>query len=257
MFAYLPIGIQVYLYVLALTVGTFLGSALNCLAWRMVRGLNWSRGRSLCPHCGHTLQFFDLIPVLSYLLLKGRCQYCGQRISPRYLLSELLLGICFASLLWRFGLTLQAANAALLCGCLLCLSLVDLEIQIIPNRFLWIPAIARIGQLTLEDRLSSGILPALLFGGSLLLFSLMMDKLLGRNTLGGGDIKLIALLGLYFSIPECLFLLIAACLLGIGGAMILKIKPGTPFPFGPYLSLAAWLTLLFGSPIADWYLSLF
>lgn len=257
MFAYYPIGIQVYLYVLILTLGAFLGSALNCLAWRMARGIKWSKGRSLCPHCGHSLQALDLIPVFSFLLLKGRCRYCGQRISPRYLLSELLLGICFSSLLWRFGLSLQTANAALLCGCLFCLSLVDLEIQIIPNRFLWIPALARLWQLATEDRLCSGILPALLFGGGLLLFSLMMDKLLGKDTLGGGDIKLIALLGLYFSIPECLFLLIAACLLGIGGAMILKIKPGTPFPFGPYISLAAWLTLLFGSPITAWYLGFF
>lgn len=257
MFAYLPIGIQAYLYILALTLGAFLGSALNCLAWRMARGIQWSKGRSLCPHCGHALRMLDLIPVLSFLLLRGRCRYCGQRISPRYLLSELLLGICYASLLWRFGLTLQAAVAALLCGCLLCLSLVDLEMQIIPNRFLWIPALARTGQLILEKRLFSGILPALLFGGGLLLFSLLMDKLLGRDTLGGGDIKLIGLLGLYFSIPECLFLLIAACLLGIGGATLLKIKPGTPFPFGPYISLAAWLTLLFGSPIAAWYLNLF
>lgn len=257
MLSFLPFSLKLYLSLLTFGLGAFFGSALNCLAYRMVHQLKWSRGRSFCPHCGHTLSPRDLIPLLSYGLCRGKCRYCGLKIPSRYLVTELILGSCFVSILWRFDLTFQAVSAAVLCGCLLCLSLVDLDIMIIPNRFLLIPALLRIVQLLLEDRLLSGLLPGAGFGLGLFLFSLAADALLQCETLGGGDIKLMALLGLYFSVAECFFLLILACLLGILSAITRKIKPGTPFPFGPYLSIAAWLTLLFGSQATAWYLSSF
>lgn len=257
MFPFLPFSLKLYLSLLALGLGAFFGSSLNCLAYRMVCNLQWSKGRSRCPHCSHTLGAADLIPVISYCLRRGKCRYCGQKIALRYLVTELALGVCFVSLLWRFGLTLQTLSAAVLCGCLLCLSLVDLDTQIIPNRFLLIPGLLRMGQLALEHKLLSGLLIGLIFGGGLLLLTLVMDKLLGAESLGGGDIKLVALLGLYFSIPECFFLLILACCLGLFAAFAQKIKAGVAFPFGPYISVAAWLTLLIGSPVTTWYRNLF
>lgn len=88
MFDYLPTGAKIYLYVLAFVVGAFFGSGLNCLAWRMARDQKWSSGRSVCPSCGHTLTLPDLIPVVSWLALGGKCRHCGQKISPRYVLAE-------------------------------------------------------------------------------------------------------------------------------------------------------------------------
>lgn len=257
MFDYLPFAAKLYILALVFLFGAVMGSALNCLAYRMVHKKKWAKGRSICPHCHHVLGPKDLIPVLSYLLLKGKCRYCGAKLEKRYVLTEAFLGLVFVSLVLCYGLTVHTAVYAVLCACLFALSLVDLDIQIIPHRFLVIPAAVQLVHLALHGHFLSGILPAVIFGGGLLAVSLIMDKVLKKETMGGGDIKLMALLGLYFSIPECLLLLILACAFGIVIAMILKAKAGTAFPFGPALSLAAWVTLLVGHPIIHWYLGLF
>ena len=258
MFEYLPIAVKVYILVVAGMTGTILGSGLNCLAYRIVHEQKWSNGRSACPHCGHVLGVWDLIPVVSFLLLKGKCRYCGEKLARRYVLAEAFLGACYVTLVLRFGFTFDALSAIVLCSCLFALSMVDLDIQIIPDRFLVIPAVVRLIQLGLEGQLLSGLIPALTFGGGLLVMSLILDKVLKMESMGGGDIKLMAVLGLFFTVPECLLLLIMACLSGIVIATILmKIKDDTPFPFGPALSLAAYATLLVGEPIITWYLGLF
>ena len=262
MLAYLPTHIVVYLYVLAAVLGAVLGSGLNCLSYRLAREQKWSgKARSVCVHCGHTLASKDLIPVLSFLFLKGKCRYCGKKLSRRYVLTELLLSLIFISLLWRYGLTVSILTPAVLCCCLFCLSLVDLDTQIIPDRFLVIPALCRAAELLLVGGvkgLISGIIPGLIIGGAVLALSLIMDKVLKKDTMGGGDIKLLALLGMFFTIPECLLLVMIACVVGIVMASILmKLDSETPFPFGPALSIATVVTMLVGSPIVNWYLSLF
>jgi len=261
MLEFLPTHIKIYLYILTFIFGALMGSALNCLAYRMARQQKWSSGRSVCPDCGHTLGLLDLIPIFSWVFLKGKCRYCGAKVSVRYLMTELLMGSCFVSLLWRFDLSLQTVSALVLCGCLFCLSLVDLETQIIPNRFLIIPALTQDIVLLMDEGISgllAGILPGLILGGGVLIISLIMDKVLKKDTMGGGDIKLLAVLGLFFTVPECLLLLVLACIIGIVMASVLmKVNSETPFPFGPALSVAAWVTLLVGSPIIRWYLNLF
>lgn len=258
MFPFLPQWVKVYICAVAFLCGSVMGSALNCLAYRIVHEQKWSGGRSKCPHCSHVLSVMDLVPVLSFLLLKGRCRYCGAKLDKRYVLAEAFLGLCYVTLVLRFGLSLETLSALVLCSCLLALSLVDLDIQIIPDRFLLIPAAVRLVQLGLEGRLLTGLVPALVFGGGLLVLSLIMDKVLEKESMGGGDIKLMAVLGLYFTVPECLLLLILACVSGIVIASVLmKIRDDTPFPFGPALSLAAYVTLLVGEPIVSWYLGLF
>ena len=258
MFQFLPLSAKLYIGALAFLLGAVMGSALNCLAYRIAREQKWSHGRSLCPACGHPLSLPDLVPVFSWLLLRGKCRHCGAKISPRYVITEVLLGLGFVSMLLRFGLSFDAFSGAVLVACLLALSLVDLEIQIIPDRFLLIPAAVRLVQLAVEGRLLSGILPGLIFGGGLLVLSLVMDKILKKDSMGGGDIKLMAVLGLFFTIPECLLLLVMACVCGIFmAAILMKLDSDTAFPFGPALSIAAWLTLLFGEAITGWYLGLF
>lgn len=257
----LPTFAVVYITVLAGVLGLIMGSGLNCLAYRMARNQKWSGGRSVCPHCGHPLGAADLVPLMSWLFLRGRCRYCHEKISWRYPASEALMAVCFISVVWRFGLTFQTLSVLILCGCLFCLSLIDLETQIIPDRFLLIPAVVRILQLAAQGGLSglwNGVWPGLALGGGVLMISLVMDRLLHKDTMGGGDIKLLAVLGLYLSFPECLLMLMTACVAGIILALALqKARPGTPFPFGPALSLAGWASLLFGEGIVHWYLGLF
>lgn len=257
----LPAPTAAYLLILAGLLGLVMGSALHCLAYRLAREQKWSGGRSVCPKCGHTLGALELIPLFSWLIQRGKCRHCGDKISWRYPASEVLLALVFVSVLWRFGLSLQTVSALVFCACLFALSIVDLEIQIIPDRFLLIPAVVRIAQLLYEGGFSglwTGIWPGLAIGGGILALSLVMDKVLHKESMGGGDIKLLAVLGLYLSFPECLLMLVIACVAGLIIALLLqKAKPDTPFPFGPALSLAGWLTLLFGSGIVNWYLALF
>lgn len=260
-FSIYPPAVCAYLLTLAGVLGLVMGSALNCLAYRMARGEKWSGGRSHCADCGHELKAPDLVPLFSYLFLKGKCRYCGKKISPRYILTEALLAVVYISVVARFGLTFQCLSALVLVSCLFCLSLIDLETQIIPDRFLLIPAVVRLVQLTVEGGLMglwNGLWPGLALGGAVLVLSLVMDKLLHKDTMGGGDIKLLAVLGLFFSFPACLLMVLIACVAGIVIALLLqKAKPDTPFPFGPALSLAGWVTLLAGDWIVGWYLGLF
>ena len=257
----LPAPTAVYLLILAALLGLVMGSALHCLAYRMARQQKWTGGRSACAHCGHALSAMDLVPLLSWLLLRGKCRYCGEKISWRYPAAEALLAVVFVSILWRFGLSFQTVSALIFCACLFALSIVDLEIQIIPDRFLLIPAVVRLLQLIVEGGLTglwNGIWPGLAIGGSVLILSLVMDKLLHKDTMGGGDIKLLAVLGLFLSFPECLLMVVIACVAGLVIALLLqKAQPDTPFPFGPALALAGWVTLLFGEGIVGWYLGLF
>jgi leader peptidase (prepilin peptidase)/N-methyltransferase len=262
----LPLALRMYILALAALVGLVLGSAFNCLAYRLVHNQRWGGGgRSQCPGCGHVLGPADLVPLFSYLFLRGKCRYCGQRISPRYPAAELTMALVLVSLLLRFDLTWEALEAAILCSCLFCLSLVDLDSQIIPDGFLAVGALARLAFLVITNGFTGALLPAvwyslwhgLVLGGAVLALSLFMDKVLGRESMGGGDIKLLFVLGLYFDLPGCFFLVILACVLGIALAMTLGAKKDIPFPFGPALSLAAWVTLLFGEAVTGWYMGLF
>ncbi len=257
--------VAVYLILLCALLGLIMGSALNCLAYRIVHNEKWSGGRSHCPECGHVLSPADLVPLFSYLFLKGKCRYCGKKISPRYPIAEALLAIVFISLLLKYDLSLETAELMVLCACLFCLSLVDLDIQIIPDRFILIPIAARLAYLLIThgftmDGLSAiwySLWHGLILGGGVLILSLIMDKVLHKESMGGGDIKLLFVLGLYFDLPCCGLMVLAACILGILLAAVLGAKKGIAFPFGPALAASGWLTLLFGQAITGWYLGLF
>ena len=256
----------VYLLVLYAVLGLVMGSALHCLAWRIAHGQRWAAGsRSQCPACGHTLAARDLVPLFSWLFLRGRCRYCGARIPARYPAAEGCLAAVYVSLLLRYGLCAETLLYTVLCSCLFCLSLVDLDTQEIPNRFLAVAACAQLVYLVWRHGFTPAALAAvwyslwhgLVLGGSVLLLSLVLDKVLHKESMGGGDIKLMAVLGLYFDLPCSLLLLIVACVLGILLALVLHTARGKAFPFGPALSAAAWLVLLVGAPVTQWYLGLF
>lgn len=257
----LPTGAVIYIAVLVALFGLVMGSALNCRAYRMANKKSWTKGHSICPKCSHELKAKDLVPLFSYVFLGGKCRYCRSPIPVRYPLTELILAACYTALLFRFDLTIQLIVCMILVSCLFTLSLIDLDIQIIPDRFLLIPALFRIAQLLYEGGFAAlwhALIPALIFGGGLLVISLVMDKVLGKESMGGGDIKLMALLGLFFTIPECLLLLVLACVIGlVMAAVLVKLKSGKPFPFGPALSIAAFITLLVGQAVTGWYLGLF
>ena len=262
MLEYLPTSVVILLAVLFAVLGLVLGSGLNCLALRMAAGEKWAGAqRSACPHCHHTLAPLELIPLVSWLAQKGKCRHCGAPISMRYPITEATLAAVFVGLLLKYGVTPAIVSPLVFCCCLFTLSLVDLDTQIIPDRFLVIPILVRAAELLLTGGLPAlgrGILPGLIIAGAVLVLSLIMDKVLKKDTMGGGDIKLLFVIGMYLSLPQCLLMVMAACIVGIAmGTVILKAGKDTAFPFGPALSIAAVITLFAGDPIVSWYLSLY
>lgn len=257
--SYLDTTALVYLLVLCVILGLCMGSALNCLAWRIANKKSWTKGKSICPACRHELHTRDLIPLLSYIFSKGKCRYCGEKISPRYPLTELGLAVIFVAVFLRYGFTLYTLDIMVLASCLFTLSLIDLDTMKIPDRFLIIPAVCQLVYAYYYGGFASvwyALWHGLTLGGAVLLISLFMDKVLKKESMGGGDIKLLFVLGLFLDLPECLLLLVFSCVLGLVIALLLR-RSEKAFPFGPALSAGMLLTLMVGAPIVNWYLGLF
>ncbi len=255
---YPPVFTAYVTFLFALT-GAVMGSFLNCWAMRYAKGERYPRGRSACPRCGHVLSALELVPVLSWLALRGRCRHCHERISVRYPVTELLGAGLFVSAFLRFGLTLYTAELVLLFAVLMLLSFIDYDTMELPGAPMVVALVLWCAFLLThpdwKSRAVRGVLTALAVGAAILAISLLMDKLLGRESMGGGDIKLYALVTLYLGPWPTLLTVIISCLLGLVFALLFKRKDN-PFPFGPSISLAAALTLLFGGPVIDWYAGL-
>lgn len=249
--------ILIYCCVLAGLLGAVMGSFLNCAAWRVAHHESFLKGQSRCPSCGHTLTAGELVPVFSWLIQKGRCRACGARISVRYPLTELFFAAVTVLTLLRFDLTVECLRNYIFFCCLFCLSLVDLEIFEIPDGCHIISAAAWLLALPFTGWSGAwkNLLAAVLFGGGVLLLSLVMDKVLGRESLGGGDVKLIAVAGLYLGLAGSLLMLILACVLGLIFAAARK-RAGEPIPFGPSIAAACAVTLLYGDGVINWYTQL-
>ena len=246
--------------VLAALLGAVFGSFLNCAAFRIARGEPFTKGRSRCPNCGHDLGVLDLIPIASWIFLGGKCRYCKTKIPVRYLLAEVTFAAVTVVCLLRFDLTVLCVRNWIFLCCLFCLALVDLEKFEIPDGCLIIAAVAWALALPFtgdwKQTLLKGLIAAVVFGGGMLLISLAMDRALKKESLGGGDIKLFAVVGLYLGIVGTLFSVILACILGLLLGLARKTEKGGQIPFGPAIALSAALTLLFGSGLIERYLSL-
>ncbi len=247
----------IYFSFLAIVCGLIFGSFICCASSRYVAGVPWLRGRSHCDACGHTLGLRDLVPVLSFLALKGRCRYCGNRIPRDCIFSELLLAGVFLLCLLRFDVTPELARALLLCGVLLAISLIDFATYTIPNGLL----LFAIGVWVVFLPFCGGFLQGLVgaFGISLplLLLVLLMERLLQKDAMGGGDIKLLFVTGLFLGIGGNFLNLMFSCVLGLLFALLAGKKKDVAIPFGPAIAGGTVLTLLVGEPILAWYFSLF
>lgn len=255
--------ILIYSIVVAFIFGTCMGSFLNCVAWRCVRGESFLKGRSHCTSCGHELGFKDLIPVLSWLSTGGKCRYCGAKVSARYPLTEIAFGLITVICLLKFDLTVLCLRNYIFLAVLFVLTLTDIDDMIIPDGCHIVAVIAWIAA---EPFLFDGwkgvishVAAALIYGGGLLAVSLILDRIMGRDTLGGGDIKLIAVTGLYLGMIGNLFTLMLSCIMGLIFNAIIKRSSGDgdrAFPFGPWIAGAAAIMLLFGDPLINWYQNL-
>ena len=253
-------GLLIYFSIIALLFGAAMGSFLNCAAWRIAHGESFLHGRSHCPSCGHVLGVMDLIPVFSWLMLKGRCRYCHAKVSARYELTEIIFSLLTLTVLLRYDLTVECLRNYILICCLFCLSLVDLETLTIPDGCLILPLAAWIftAPFLYERWQTAGIdlLTGFLCGAVMLGLSLAMDAVLKRESMGGGDIKLYALAGIYLGPVRTLFMVLCSCVLGLAAAGLTGRRRGEAFPFGPAIAAASAGMLFWGQPLADWYLGL-
>lgn len=245
-------------YLFVFFTGACLGSFVNVIVYRVPRGLDFVKGRSLCPACGHTLAPLDLIPLAGWLCLKGRCRYCGEKISARYPLVEATAGLLSAACLLRFGFTAAAALAVLVCYALLALSLIDADTQEIPDGLIAALLILAVADAILKP--GPGIAPRLI-GAACVSLPMLLMNLAVPTSFGGGDVKLMAVMGLLLGWQSTLLAMFIALLLGGGYGIYLlaRRKKGRKdhFAFGPFLSAGCVTALLAGDALLGWYMGLF
>ena len=258
---YLSASLRFTIFSATFIIGTIMGSFLNCAAMRLISGESVVRGRSHCMSCGHRLGALDLIPLFSWLLLRGKCRYCGSRISARYPLSELVLGTVFVLILAKYDLTLRTLELIVLCSILLCVTLCDLDKHIIPDRFIVIGIINRIIFILLSgnifEELKLSLIGAFSVSLPLLVLSLILDKILKKDTMGGGDIKLFFMAGMYFVWSVNLLVLFMSAIIGIIFGVLSKKNEEKRIPFGPAISIGYFFGMLVGSELVNIYLGLF
>ncbi len=231
-------------------VGFILGSFINMAAWRIPRGLSIVAPRSRCIHCDRELGALDLIPVFSYLFLGGRCRTCRQPIPIRYLLAELFCGGLWALTWWTAPSLQTAIINALFASTLLLATVIDLEHQRIPDSVSLTGLIlALVNWSTSGFAWSSVALAVGVFAFTYLLASFGF---------GGGDIKLATVIALFMGWPYGLLALILSFVVGgVAGVMLLVLNIKSrkdAIPFGPFLSLGAWLVIVWGERMLTWYL---
>jgi leader peptidase (prepilin peptidase) / N-methyltransferase len=239
--------------------GLAAGSFVSVVAHRVPRRLSIVGPRSQCPNCGSPIAAYDNVPLISWLLLRGRCRNCGERISMLYPAVELSLGVAFvATVLVLWDQPAQLALGLVFVATLAAITLTDLEQRIIPNRILLVSAVIGIAIAAAADpsSLPERGIAAAAAGGLLLLTALAYPKGMGM-----GDVKLAALMGLYLGsavAPALLIGFLSGALVGIG----LILREGASarkrgVPFGPFLALGGIVGLLAGNELIDWYLTTF
>lgn len=258
---HLSVSSSIYFILLSVLAGASTASFLTCLAWRGAHGESIWKGRSHCENCRHPLSIRDLIPIISCLTLRGRCRYCGEKIPRVTLISELFGAFTCAAFMLKFESAEERTMWLIFAVILLIISLTDYYRYEIPDAALIAALVNRLSFWLISPNPLAGF-PAFLAGSlsvslPLLFLVLIMDHLQGEETMGGGDIKLFFVLGLYLDWKQMLLTLLTACILGTAGGLIQKRKlKRRAFPFAPYITAAAVLTVLFGQPVIDWYAAL-
>jgi len=224
-------------------------------------GLVWQA--SHCPQCKHPLGALENIPVVSWLVLRGRCKHCGAKISAQYPLVELLTGICSLIIVWKFGVSWQAAAGLLFTWALIALAGIDVRTQLLPDQItlplLWLGLLIALVPLYVDT-------PAAILGAAIGYLSLWsvywgFKLLTGKEGMGYGDFKLLGALGAWMGPWALLPIVLLSSLIGaVVGTVLLAVQGrdrATPIPFGPFLAAAGWVQFVFGSEILVLYRHLF
>lgn len=237
--------------------GIIFGSFFNVVGLRTPKKEPFYQGRSYCPNCQTNLSWYELIPIFSYLIQRGKCRHCQQPIAKLYPIMELLTGLLFAFSYIQIGLTLELVIALLLVSLSIILTVSDLTYMLIPNKILlfFLPFFIIL-------RIISPLAPwyDALIGGTVGFLLIMIIILISKGGMGAGDMKLFGVLGIILGWKLTLLTLFIASLVGavIGGILMAtkKIKRGQPIPFGPYILLVALISFFFGEQLLTFYYNL-
>jgi leader peptidase (prepilin peptidase) / N-methyltransferase len=251
------------IFLIPFLLGAVIGSFLNVCIYRIPAGQSIVFPPSRCPKCESPIRWYQNIPILSWLVLGGKCASCRNSITIRYPLVEALTGGLFALLVFRFGLQFFVPVLMLLVAILVTITFIDLDHQIIPD-FVSLPGIVVgfLGSFLLPwVSWSDSLLGILLGGGSLYLVAAGYALLSGKEGMGGGDIKLLAMIGAFLGwkaiLPIVFFSSVLGTLVGVPVMLMKRADGKLAIPFGPFLSAGAIIYLLWGPWIIRWYLGLF
>ncbi|MCC6544622.1 MAG: prepilin peptidase [Nitrospirae bacterium] len=241
-------------YIFIFVLGAAVGSFLNVCIHRLPMEKSIISPASNCPQCRTSIKFYDNIPILSFLMLRGRCRDCGTSISAQYILIELINGAGYVLIAWKFGFNAETAFYALLFSSLLTASVIDLYHQIIPD-VITIPGIIiglAASALILPAGIKSSFFGILLGGG--LFFVIAVAS---RGGMGGGDIKLIAMIGSFLGLTDVLITIVLSSFIGslVGIFIMIFFGKGRKYkiPFGPFLAFGGIMSLFFKAEIIEWY----
>jgi leader peptidase (prepilin peptidase)/N-methyltransferase len=240
----------------AALLGLLIGSFLNVVAWRLPRGESLIKPRSKCPGCATQLKAYDNIPVFSWLALRGRCRGCGEKISARYPTVEAVTAALYVLVVaLKWGDVLQMTLGLVLVTFLVPIAVIDIDLKIIPNK---LTAPAAVLAVALGAVLEPSYLPEQLAAGAGALIFFLLPTLIHQKGMGMGDVKLVAVLGLYLGRAVAPAIFIALILGVVVGAAIVASKGvsdgrRTKVPFGPFLAVGALVAFFVGDGIVDSY----
>ena len=238
--------------VFAFIFGAAIGSFLNVCIYRIPAEQSIVKPLSQCPHCHHPIRFYDNIPILSYLFLHARCRDCGGKISWRYPLVELITGLLALLLFMKFGPTLVFLVFFIFTAVLIIITFIDLDHQIIPDilSLPGIPVFFLAAVFIVKVPWLEALIGLLIGGGVLLAIAFVYELITKREGMGGGDIKLLAMIGGFLGWKSLIFLLLfsslAGAVVGIAAMIIKKQDTKYAIPFGPFLSAAAVAYIFWG-----------
>jgi len=253
-------GVNGVFFLWVFLLGAAIGSFLNVCILRLPRGKSLVRPGSHCPQCEKPIRFYDNIPLLSYLILRGRCRSCQGRISPRYFIVEMLTALLSVAIVRNFGPGLESAVYLVFFCALLVIIFIDLDTFSIPDLITLPGMVAGLAASFVLP--SMGIVKSLagLAAGGGILFAVAFGYqiLRKREGIGGGDIKLLAMIGSFVGMPGVIFTLFTSSLVGALAGLLLMARDksggATMIPYGPFLSLGAMGYVFWGPTLIQWYL---
>jgi leader peptidase (prepilin peptidase)/N-methyltransferase len=258
----MDLSVSTFQQILVFGMGCCIGSFLNVVIYRLPQRKSLVHPGSHCPHCGNAIAFYDNIPLLSYVMLMGKCRHCRASISPRYPAVEAIVGLLALVLFMRYGFEPQFFIEFVLVSLLLSIAFIDLDTFLIPD-VLSVTGVA-LGFATsfISPRLSwiDSLLGVLIGGGFLYLIAVGYQYLRHQDGLGGGDIKLLGMIGAFLGVPGVVLTALLASVVGAVVGLVVISRSGegmkTMIPFGPFLSMGALIYTIWGESFLRWYLGL-